>query len=301
MNHIKSEISGYLAGGLPESRMREIEEHVATCDKCRGALAKAKAKQARVKREALKKASTDPLPNLFLARQGKEIGVDQPASKGPWLMLSVLVLAGAIYGAYRHFFAGSLLRESPAVTSDPSLGLVESTAPTTSPSAGNAAPETAVAAAHEAAEKPEPAPAPVPPPAPIEVKQDWKGTDSGIKTSRIVVIRSEGAWDQLWTDMQNKETQPTVNFGRSVVVCIFGGPRSPNSSIRLGQIHEGEKSVVIPYSISGSEVPETPATPPESSSTTVAAPPAAAPSYPYLLSMIRRVEKRIRVTQREVP
>jgi len=70
-DHIKSEISLYLAGSLTESRNRQIEAHAAACEKCRHALAKARTKQSRIKREALKKASPDPMPNLFLARQGK--------------------------------------------------------------------------------------------------------------------------------------------------------------------------------------------------------------------------------------
>ena len=39
-DHIKSEISAYLAGGLTESRNRQIEAHSAACEKCRQALKK---------------------------------------------------------------------------------------------------------------------------------------------------------------------------------------------------------------------------------------------------------------------
>src|ERR1035437_7727077 len=101
-DHIKSEISVYLAGGLTEVRNRQIEAHVASCEKCGHAIAKARTKQARVKREALKKASPDPLPNLFLARQGKEMGADRPASKAPWVVFIGLLSAGIVFGVLKH-------------------------------------------------------------------------------------------------------------------------------------------------------------------------------------------------------
>src|ERR1017187_9884771 len=106
-DHIKSEISAYLAGGLPEVRNRQVEAHAAACEKCRQALGKARAKLARQKREALKKASPDPMPNLFLARQGKEMGVDRPSSKAPLVVVGFLIAAAAGYGVFRHFGSGS--------------------------------------------------------------------------------------------------------------------------------------------------------------------------------------------------
>src|SRR5258708_11282080 len=95
--HIKSEITLYLAGSLTESRNRQIEAHAASCEKCRNALSKARSKQSRVKREALKKASPDPLPNMFLARQGKEFGHDRMPRKFPWRILLILILVGIAY------------------------------------------------------------------------------------------------------------------------------------------------------------------------------------------------------------
>src|SRR6266581_670185 len=101
-DHIKSEISPYLAGGLPESRNRQIEAHAAACEKCRNALAKARAKLAHVKREALKQASPDPMPNWFLARQGKNVGIDRAPAKSPWIGGVLFLLAGVGYWALRH-------------------------------------------------------------------------------------------------------------------------------------------------------------------------------------------------------
>jgi len=96
-DHIKSEISVYLAGELPESRNRQIEAHAAACDKCRNAISKSRAKQARVKREALKKASADDVPNFFLARQRKAEGMDAPSHGKTWAMIAFLVAASGGY------------------------------------------------------------------------------------------------------------------------------------------------------------------------------------------------------------
>jgi hypothetical protein len=297
-DHIKSEISAYLTGGLTESRMCDIDAHIASCEKCRHALGKARTKQARVRREALKKATADPLPNLFLARQGKDVGLDRPSSRSPWILITGLVLVGAAYGLYRHFSTGPQTGPTPAVTSDPTLAVMSSTPAISS---------TSVKAAVAPLAKVPPAPEPIP--APLEVKREWKGSDSGIKISRIVVIRSDRAWENLWIDMQEKEPLPSIDFDQSTIIGIFAGGRSLNAAVKLGQIRQNDKSVIVPYSFSGAAVAETIPTVSASTSAVsastfgVAAPTLAvvAPSHPYLLSMIPRVDKKIRVTQREVP
>jgi hypothetical protein len=273
-------------------RNRQIEAHAAACEKCRQALAKARAKQARVKREALKKASPDPLPNLFLARQGKEIGVDRSSSKAPGILAAILIAAAAAYGLYRHFSPG--FRSSDVPDSAPASAAIEiSSAPALS--------SVTVPAATPAPAPPSPAPPPAATPAPspvlepLRVKQEWKGAESGVKTSRLVVIRNRGVWEKLWTEMQEKEKLPPVNFDRHVVVCIFAGGRPASASVQLGRIREDDAAVTISYSVSGPEVAASTSAVAASTST------AAVPSHPYLLSVIPRVEKKIRITQREVP
>jgi Putative zinc-finger len=292
-DHIKSEISVYLAGGLTEVRNRQIEAHVASCEKCEHAIAKARTKQARVKREALKKASPDPLPNLFLARQGKEMGIDRFSSKKPWVVTSVLVLLGLGYWAYRHYGVVSPSLETPVMTQEPSAVAV-STAPVISSATLPAPPPTPAEGEARPSGRPV-APAPVVPPPEkpkptprvLKVFQEWKGADSGIQNARVVVIRSKEAWGNLWAEMQDKETLPEVNFDREIVLCIFAGARPPGVSVSLGRIHEGDEQVVVPYRVSGPEI--------QVSSTTVIV-----PAHPYLLATMSRVEKKIRMTQREV-
>jgi hypothetical protein len=282
-DHIKSEISVYLAGGLPEARNRQIEAHVASCEKCEQAIAKARTKQARVKREALKKASPDPLPNLFLARQGKEMGVDRSSSKTPWVVAALVVLAGLTYWAYRHYMVATPSVDPSVVTQEPAAVAV-STVPVVSSATVPAPPPPVVT----------PAPAPVaPPPAKpkpptiLKVQQEWKGADSGIQNAWVVVIRNREAWGNLWVQMQSKEGLPEINFDREVVLCIFAGPRAPGLTVSLGPIREGEEQVIVPYRMSGTEI--------QGSSTTVPT-----PAHPYLLATIARTQKKIRMTQREV-
>jgi hypothetical protein len=278
-DHIKSEISPYLAGGLTESRNRQIEAHAAACEKCRNAMAKARAKQARGKREALKKASTDPLPNLFLARQGKAAGVDNAPAKAPWMLVGMILLAGAGYYAIRHssFFSHPLTVPMPE--SD-SAAVETSSAPAPSVETPSAPPPPVkIAPPVVHAETPNP-------PAIIAIQQEWKGAESGIQESRVVVIRNRGAWDKLWTDMQSKDPLPEINFDDHVVIGVFSSERPIGSSIVFGKIRESDNEVIAPYRV---VIPDT-----QVSSTT-----APAPTHPYLLSLIPRVDKKIRLTERE--
>jgi len=285
-DHIKSEISPYLAGGLTESRNRQIEAHAAACEKCRGALAKARAKQARVKREALKKASPDPLPNLFLARQGKDVGIERAPSKGPWAAAVIFILAGAGYWTLRHssFFPHPLIASMPeqetasvetssAAATNPASAPVLPSAQANAPLVSHATPP----AAH---------PEPPKPPAVLSVQQEWQGADSGIPDTRVVVIRNQEAWAKLWTDMQDKDPLPEINFSQHVVIGVFAGEQPAGTSISFGKIRDREDDVYAPYRF----------IPPAAQVSTTTVP---APTHPYLLSLLPSVDKKIRLSQRE--
>ena len=278
-DHIKSEISAYLAGGLAESRNRQIEAHAAACEKCRNALNKAKAKQARVKREALKKASPDPLPNLFLARQGKIFSAGHASKKAPRFIAGVLLLAGTGYLVMRHSSIPSRILTTPAQESD-SVPVPTSSAPV---SAAN--PTVAPSVAPVAAPAVE-APKTPKPPVILPVQQEWKGAESGIKEARLVVIRDKDGWNQLWTEMQQKEPLPEINFDEHVVLGVFAGERPGVSAISFGRIREREEEVYAPYRIVPLDV--------QVSSTT-----ASVPTHPFLLALIPHVDKKIRLTERE--
>jgi hypothetical protein len=84
--------------------------------------------------------------------------------------------------------------------------------------------------------------------------------------------------------MQQKDPLPPVNFGEHLVVAIFAGENPPAASVDLGAFHETDRSVTIPYHVAGFDVKVSSGT---------------AMSHPYLLSLITRVDKKIRLTQRE--
>ncbi len=274
-DHIKSEISAYLAGELPESRNRQIEAHAASCEKCRNALAKKRAKQARVKREALKKASPERSTNLFLARQGKLSGADVSVSRKPWVFAALLVLAGG--GGYWGYQKKSV----PAAHVLP-----PSAVPTPEPTPAPAIPAPAAPTPPrqpKAPEKPKP-------PLVLHVFQDWKGPECGILENRLVVVRNTETWQKLWEEMQSKDPMPPVDFSDKIVLGVFAGERPAGTSIVLGKIEEDDEVMMAPYRITLPAVQT-------SSVTAVAAP--VAVSHPYLLAVVPRVDKKIRLTQKE--
>jgi hypothetical protein len=277
-DHIKSEISAYLAGELPESRNRQIEAHAASCDKCRNALSKARAKQARVKREALKKASPDDMPNLFLARQRKAAGMDAASHGKTWAMILFLVAASGGYWAYHKKVANVPAEPpTPAAATEP-----------------EPAPPPPV---HKPAAKPPVADdslGPANPPVVLHVQEDWKGSDSAVTESRLMVIRTAEAWQKLWTEMALKDPLPEVDFTKQLVLAVFAGENPAGTSVLLGRIELSDEEVSAPYRI---QVPSAPAA--VSTSTDAAAAVPLAPSHPYLLAAIQRVDKKIKLTQRE--
>jgi len=278
-DHIKSEISGYLAGGLPESRNRQIEAHAAACEKCQNALSKARSKQARVKREALKKASPERIANLFLARQGKMPGPDILASRQSWLAAAVIVVAGGGYWVHRH---SGKTAHAPVEMAD-----VPAAIPSAAPPAPVKSPPAKV--------RPPPAVPPETPKPPLvlPILQNWKGPDCGIGQSRLVVIRDDDAWEKLWTEMQSQDPPPEVEFSRKVVLGVFAGEEPAGTSVVLGKIEEMDGVMYAPYRILTRPVV------PASSATAPSAPQAV--THPYLLAVVPRVNKKIRLTLKENP
>jgi hypothetical protein len=275
-DHIKSEISSYLAGVLPESRNRQIEAHAAACEKCRNALSKSRAKQARIKREALKKASSEEMPNLFLDRQRKLLGMN-PASGGKsWGIVLLVLVFGTGYWTYHKKMGAPTDR---TIVADP---ISSPTPPAPPPRPPKPEPE----AASEAPPKPPPV---------LHVFQDWKGPDSAITDSRLVVIRNAEAWQKLWTEMALKDPLPEVDFEKKLVLGVFAGEKPAGTSIVLGRVEEYDDEVSAPYRFT---LPAAPAAV-QTSSDAVATPPAPAATHPYLLAVIPSVDKKIRLTQKE--
>lgn len=289
-DHIKTDIPAYLHGDLPESRQRQIESHVAGCDSCRVALNKARAKLARSKRQALKNASPDPLPNLLIARLGRQTGLPRPSDgrPGKWLLLLALVV-GIVYFVKHKGISPTV---PPIVSPKPEVAIS-----TSIPSGTQAAPPFDVAKSSPAAVaapitvpvvKVSPAP-PMPPvekakPAAPEPPQTWNGTDSGVKDFRELVINGRRTWHALWSEMGHDDPAPPINFLNNMLVGVFAGEQAAGSQVLLGQPKNVDEEVQIPYRITAVVV---------SSGTVTAV------THPYALTTIPRVPKAVHLVRQQ--
>ncbi len=289
-DHIKSEITVYLAGGLTESRSRQIEAHAVACEKCQAALNKARAKQARSNREALKKASPERIPNLFLARQGKSF-MNSPATSGRWKLVVFLVaLVGLAYWGYARR-AQTHRKSAPSDLSlkqQPSEPVLEKSEPVPPEPTAPKSEASSTAKAVPAVKPPEPPK----PPLTLPVLQSLKGTDSGIQEPRVVVVRRLDAWEQLWGEMGLQGPRPAIDFNTKLLLGIFAGASPPGASIDLGVIEEMEGAMSAPYRILAPPVPA-PATTTQISTTPM--------SHPYFLAIVPRVDQKIRIYRKERP
>jgi len=288
-DHIKSDISSYLSGDLPESRRREFEAHVAGCDSCRIALSKARAKQARHKRQALKDALPNPIPNLLVKRLDRQAGYNPEPNRRLQIWVGLVVAASfgglAIYREWIPMHALVALKNIHPALPSPKT---ESAPPEKeSPSADSAvpvastetvAPTPAAAPAMEAA-----APVAVPAPTEPEAPKVWSSSDNSIKEFRTTVVRGRTSWGNLWDEMGQPGTAPHVNFYDNLVVGVFAGARGgADAKVFLGSPQESDDEVVISYRITGTDMTNV-------SSTTVTG-----VSHPYSLSTIPRTTKKIR-------
>ncbi|MFA5975261.1 MAG: zf-HC2 domain-containing protein [Elusimicrobiota bacterium] len=270
-DHIKSDISLYLTGSLSESRRRDVDAHLASCEKCRHAVSKARSKQARINREVLKKASPDRVPNLLLTRLGKEAGFDRRPPRLPWGWIGLSLLAVVIiFAVSRHES-----RRSAGTTGSPGSkpAVSTSTVQQVSP-ALDVAPSSVAAAALSV-----PKSAPRSEPVSGENAQQWAGAESAIKESRKVVLRGRSAWRALWVEMgHSEESAPRVNFNEWIIIGVFVGEVTRSTQIILSTPKEEDDHIVVTYRLAPN--------PSVSSGST---------AHPYLLKTIPQSSKPVRL------
>ena len=281
IDHVKADIPAYLHGDLPESRQRQIESHVAGCDSCRHLLNKARSKSARSKRQALKNANPDPLPNLLINRLGRQAGLNRPPGRGSWRWLFLLVVVtGGAYLLKRRALRPAVVSD---VSSQPDVAIstsipsgmqttppfdVEKSSPVTPVAVSSAPPAPPI-------EKAKPV-APAPP-------QTWSGADSSVKDFREIVINGRKSWRSLWEEMGHDSPAPPINFLDTIVVGVFAGEQ-PNAGVQvlLGPSKDLGEEVQIPYRMTTAII---------SSGTVTAV------MHPYTLTTIPRVPKPVRLVR----
>jgi len=278
IDHIKADIPAYLHGDLPESRQRQIESHAAGCENCRHALNKARSKLARSKRQALKNANPDPLPNLLLTRLGRQTGLNRPGGRGPrgWLLFLVLVAGGAYLLMRKEARHAAV----PVLNSEPVVAVSTSTlsgAPSVPPFDVQKSSPTTVAAVVKAPEAKVASAPPAPP-------QTWDGPESAVKDFREVVINGRRTWHALWGDMGRDEPAPPINFLNTMLVGVFAGEQPAGSQVLLGQPKDLDQEVQIPYRITSVVISS-------GDVTTVA--------HPYALTTIPRAPKTVHLVRQQ--
>ncbi|MBA3318166.1 MAG: protease complex subunit PrcB family protein [Gemmatimonadales bacterium] len=59
----------------------------------------------------------------------------------------------------------------------------------------------------------------------VEIRRIGRWVSSGIKGSRRLVIRDQNTWSHFWSEL-GAGVQPTVDFGRDLVIAVASGERS---------------------------------------------------------------------------
>jgi anti-sigma factor RsiW len=236
--HVKADIPSYVNGDLAESRSREVEAHLAECDRCRAVANRAKAKNARLKRQALKKASSERVPNLLLTRLSREAGYDRTPKRGPWLGIGIffLVLVCLVWWVrqrYWHVPGGATggLTASSATVAGAGFDVDHSSAGVTPQGAALIARSSTTTASSEV--------------------QEWTAADSQAREFRHVVIRARGGWRALWNELGKPSPAPRVDFNTMLVVGVLAGDRVAGGEVTLGRPRETEDEVIIPYRVGG--------------------------------------------------
>lgn len=247
-SHVKADLPSYVTGDLSEPRRREVEAHLETCEACRHLANKIKAKQARLKRQALKTAVPDRVPNLLLNRLGKQAGLDQPPHHVPWIWFGVmLIAAGIAFFALRkdvrtlknHPLSVPVVDSTATVSAIPSTVEVATAATASSPAA-------LAAAVTSAATAPVPAqPAQELPPTP----QRWTGSAVGDISAHEIVVKGRSAWRTLWSELQLPDSAPRLNFYEVMVVGYVADAQPAGAQVMLYDPKEDAQSIAIPYKI----------------------------------------------------
>lgn len=289
--HVKSQLSAYMAGGLMEAQKRQVDSHLAECEKCRQYLSKLRAKEARSKREALKSAMPNT-PNLFVSRISRQQATlaTPPSPVRKWvlvpLLLTAVIWAGFKWGWFEVFTSWrqktsdtAALASAPSMDASPALPSVSSMTetgtmiPPPATDEKDNADETAPAAASSSVSSVSSAPE-------VVRQRQWKGSFSLIKDYREIVLKNRDAWRDTWHEMNGPDSKtPRVDFEQQMVIGIFLGEKPvAGYTVSLLPAKEENGQIVIRYTIT-----EPPADQPAATVIT----------HPYHLMTIPKTDKKI--------
>lgn len=235
-------------------------------------------KEARSRRQALKKASVSNSTNLFQARIRRTEFNNRPSGNSwVWVLFALVVVAGGV-GLWFQRTSIPLLREkTPEATLTPATTPVvaASTAPIV-PVAVSMAPVAAPAVNAAVTVDTET------PHAVVPDDREWHGATSDVHDARQVVVKGRNAWRALHAEMGSTHV-PRVNFNDHLVVGVFLGAKpSAGFEVQLGAPQESANELAIPYRVI-SPLP--------------GAPMGTDVTYPWQLRVIPRTAKPIRFTQ----
>jgi hypothetical protein len=286
-NHVKADLPAYFRDELPEAKKQQIAAHLEECASCRGAANKLRNKNSQGKRDALKSAGPERMPNLLLTRLGRQNYEPPRPSTTPWLVILfvvAIVVAGGWFvqrstrwktwrsAGLAHFTSPAAVAGSTAAAS--AFDVEHSTPASMKPEEATAVPVTNVSTTTAAA-----TPVPTAVPTVAATSAQWGGDDSEIKESREVVLRGRAAWRSLWREMGKTEDVPHVNFNEFVVVGFFAGERPAGQyQISFGAPIDQDDAITIPYKILGPLASAAGGT---------------TPVHPYLLTTVQRSPKPV--------
>lgn len=203
------------------------------------------AKEARERRQALKRAAPPPSTNLFQARIRREQGQQRPPDPGPRWLLVLLLVSVALWAAWRYWRSATPVKSAASLVEGDAAPVMSSAPVSAVPVTQNVEQSTRAVAA-TVAEAPQPA---------APDSREWQGAASLIKERRMLVVRGRSAWRTLWTEMGNPGEAPRVNFNTHVVAAIFAGPKPGGSEVQIMDVRETETELAIPYREMDAPVP----------------------------------------------
>lgn len=75
-----------------------------------------------------------------------------------------------------------------------------------------------------------------------------KGDMSGQQDAKQVVVRTDAEWGALWTDHSPKDTLPSIDFSKNMVVGVFLGTRpSAGYQVEIVGVRTQDKELIVEY------------------------------------------------------